>query len=172
MREIKIPISSIILLFITIFLGFYTMNIRSEYQDLKIRLDQTDRVAEGKKINDEFVQAYFEYRTLQERFNSIQEYMTAEGYQRIVPNNLEQMDPGSITSEIKDLSSYVKVESDQTLRFYNEFMVSIKYKDSTTEQPVLGKTTLILEEGKWKVSSFELVRVLDETHEDEDEEVD
>lgn len=169
MREIKIPVSSLILFFITIFLGIYTFTLRTDYTDMKKDLEQQKSVIEGKEVNDKFIDAFFEYKSLQSRYKNIEKYMTAQGYQEIVPTNMSNMDPGSIQSSIDELASFVHETSSTELAFYNEFQVSIDYKDNITKQPVLGKTTLIREEeGEWKVHRFELIRVLEENHEDEE----
>ncbi|WP_221567134.1 hypothetical protein [Alkalihalobacillus sp. TS-13] len=155
--------------FITVIIAIlYVTSLRIQLQEVRANQDHYEKEiksltsiqnTDALKVNQEFLEHFFTYQTIAERYENIQPLMTDQGFNATHPSgtkppNSEQ----SVKSSMVGLKSFEYQESKTEAEFFNEFKLSTEFNDVTNTETVIVKTSLIyVKEQGWKINDVEFI---------------
>lgn len=146
----------------------YVFSLRTQLQEVranqrnyeeKIESLSSIQNTDALKVNREFLQSFFTYQTIAERYENIKPFMTDQGYKATHPSgtdlpNSEQ----SVKSSMVGLKPFEYQDSKTEAEFFNEFKLTTEFNGVANTETVIVKTSLIyVKEQGWKVDDIEFV---------------
>lgn len=147
---------------------FYVSSLRLQLQEIKAnqknyeeQIKSLSSVKETEAIgsNRDFVNSYFTYESIKERYEKIQPLMTEKGYATVYPSAGEL--PGSsdkVSSSLTGLKAFKNQSTKTEMEFLNELTLTTEFNDIGNTEMVYVKTKLVYVNGQgWKVDGVEFV---------------
>ncbi|WP_408008202.1 hypothetical protein ACJROX_26585 [Pseudalkalibacillus sp. A8] len=146
----------------------YVASLRIQLQEVRANQDHYEKEikslssiqnTDALKINKEFLEHFFTYQTIAERYQNIQPLMTDQGYKATYPSGTElPSSDQSVKSSIAGLKSFEYQDSQTEAEFFNEFKLSTEFNDVTNTETVIVKTNLIyVKKQGWKINNVEFI---------------
>lgn len=147
----------------------YIYHLQAQLQEQKALAERYKEKAEGlsgitrtdaKKVNDAFIQRFFNYKNTAERYNISKDIMTKQGFHAIHPSSEKVPEKGAdITASISHVRSYEHAESRTQVEYINTFIQTITFNGESTNNTVMVKTKLIFIDNQWKVDDLENIPI-------------
>ena len=111
------------------------------------------------KINREFLERFFTYKTTKERYQKIKPFMTDQGYKATHPSGTKLPDSEeSVKSSMVGLKPFEYQSSKTEAEFFNEFKLTTEFNNVANTETVIVKTLLVYVKGQgWKINDVEFV---------------
>lgn len=165
----RLPLVQIILLLIGIVLVvWYVVQTQGQLRQLKTsekeyvqrieKLSKVNRTAPF-KINETFIDKFFNYQSTKQRYVGVKPLMSELGYRSIFPIGMEvPSSDESVKSQLAELKSYEYPVSANRSEFFNEFKLTTIFNENKTEQTVIVRTILIQDPKRgWIIDDFEFI---------------
>jgi hypothetical protein len=116
---------------------------------------------EAKKVNDLFIERFFNYQNTIERYKDIQALMTRRGFKAAHPSGENIPEKGTdILASTRNVQSYEHVQDRTHVEYISTFTNTIRFNGVSSSDPEMIKTKLIFVEGEgWKIDDLENIPI-------------
>lgn len=166
----KLGMAFLILAFLIILITAYAFSLKTQLREARAaqttdtkRIQSLENVqdSEASKVNREFMEKFFEYKSTKERYAAIRSLMTDRGYSATYPSGFEPPDDSPIESSMSALKPYEYQDAKNQIEYMNQLKVSTKFnKVSNTESMVLRTRLIYVQDTGWKVDDVEFISQL------------
>jgi uncharacterized protein len=146
----------------------YVFSLRTQLQEVRANQNNYEeqikelssiQSTEVRKVNREFLESFFTYQTIAERYKNIKPFMTDQGYKATHPSGTEiPTSEQQVKSSIVELKPFEYQSSKTETEFFNEFKLTTEFNNVANTETVIVKTSLVyVKEKGWKVEDVEFI---------------
>jgi hypothetical protein len=146
----------------------YVFSLRTQLQEVRANQNNYEeqikelssiQSTEVLKVNREFLESFFTYQTIAERYKNIKPFMTDQGYKATHPSGTEiPTSEQQVKSSIVELKPFEYQSSKTETEFFNEFKLTTEFNNVANTETVIVKTSLVyVKEKGWKVEDVEFI---------------
>jgi uncharacterized protein len=153
---------------IVVLVMMYVFSLRSQLQEAKddqnhyaqqIKSLSSVQNSDAVNVNREFLEKFFTYQTMADRYKNIKPLMTDRGFMATHPSGSElPHSDESVKSSIVNLKPFEYQSSNVDAEFLNEFELTTEFNNVSSTKTVIVKTSLIFVQNQgWKVDDVESI---------------
>ena len=147
----------------------YAFSLKSQLQEqmtlannYKKQVNSLSKIVpeDAQKVNEQFINKFFNYSDISTRYKDIQSLMTDKGYQSTHPSGAKVPDRSqTVKSSISDLKSFKYSKDKSNIEFINEFSLTTDFNGVSNTKITFIKTVLVYVEGSgWKIDNLEFIK--------------
>ncbi|WP_027416078.1 hypothetical protein [Aneurinibacillus terranovensis] len=112
---------------------------------------------DAKKVNDLFIERFFNYQNTADRYKNIKEIMTRQGLQAAHPSGGEIPEKGAdVTASVRNVQTYEYTHDRTHVEYINTFIQTLSYNGENSNATMMIKTKLLYMDGLgWKIDDLE-----------------
>lgn len=116
---------------------------------------------EAKKVNDIFIERFFNYQNTADRYKKLKEIMTEQGFKAAHPSGDKVPEKGAdVKARAIQIQSYEQAKDRTHVEYISTFTQTVSFNGQSTNTPMIIKTKLVLIEGQgWKVDDIENIPI-------------